>query len=67
MKIYNGMKSPPCKDCTERHIGCHGHCEAYKAFHDHHTAEKAARQLQNEMTDYFVKSALKQRRKNRRK
>lgn len=27
------MKSP-CKDCTERHSGCHGKCELYRAYRD---------------------------------
>lgn len=22
-----------CKDCQERHVGCHGECEKYKAEH----------------------------------
>lgn len=22
----------PCKDCPDRHTGCHGHCEKYKQF-----------------------------------
>lgn len=22
----------PCKDCTERHLRCHGECEKYKEF-----------------------------------
>lgn len=22
----------PCKDCTDRHLGCHSECEKYKAF-----------------------------------
>lgn len=22
----------PCKDCTDRHDGCHGKCERYQAF-----------------------------------
>lgn len=22
----------PCKDCTDRVLGCHGHCEKYAAF-----------------------------------
>lgn len=21
--------NPPCKDCTERHQACHGHCDLY--------------------------------------
>ena len=24
--------TPPCKDCTSRHIGCHGGCEAYQTW-----------------------------------
>jgi hypothetical protein len=23
---------PPCKDCPDRHIGCHSKCEKYLAF-----------------------------------
>ena len=23
-----------CKDCTERHVGCHATCEKYKAFRE---------------------------------
>lgn len=26
------MLNATCKDCTKRHIGCHAHCEDYKAF-----------------------------------
>ena len=22
----------PCKDCSERHVGCHGYCERYFEF-----------------------------------
>ena len=22
----------PCKDCTERHVGCHSTCQGYKDF-----------------------------------
>lgn len=25
-------ESPPCKDCTDREIGCHSSCEKYKGF-----------------------------------
>ena len=24
------MKNVPCKDCTDRKIGCHAECETYK-------------------------------------
>lgn len=23
---------PPCKDCKDRHIGCHAACERYQAY-----------------------------------
>lgn len=26
------MLKPPCKDCPDRHLACHDHCEKYKAF-----------------------------------
>lgn len=37
------MKS--CKDCADRHPGCHGHCERYlkeKAEHDDLAAKRRA-------------------------
>ena len=38
-RFYYGnapMGSYPCKGCTERHEGCHAHCEAYiKAREEH--------------------------------
>lgn len=26
------MLRPPCKDCPDRRLACHDHCEKYKAF-----------------------------------
>lgn len=26
------MKKAPCKECENRHVGCHGECEAYKTW-----------------------------------
>ena len=23
---------PPCKDCPDRHLGCHDRCEKYQAY-----------------------------------
>ena len=35
----------PCRDCAERHIGCHGNCEGYLSWRDRiqaqHSAERA--------------------------
>lgn len=29
-----GRPLAPCKDCKERHEGCHSTCEAYKEFNE---------------------------------
>ena len=29
----NGF-NPPCKNCADRHIGCHSECELYKIYKD---------------------------------
>lgn len=31
----------PCKDCTDRQIGCHSTCSKYKAYVDLNEAHKA--------------------------
>lgn len=31
-KIYGNSIFSPCKDCKDRHSGCHAECEEYKAF-----------------------------------
>lgn len=31
--MYSGPHSNgPCKDCQDRHVGCHGKCEKYQEF-----------------------------------
>jgi len=35
----NGAVSP-CAVCEERFVGCHAECEAYKAWHEAHKAER---------------------------
>lgn len=30
-EVKGGM-NPPCKNCSDRHIGCHGSCERYLAY-----------------------------------
>ena len=29
----------PCKDCTDRYLGCHDHCERHKEWSEQHQAE----------------------------
>lgn len=32
-RTYDHSKGiSPCKDCKDRHIGCHAHCKKYKAY-----------------------------------
>ena len=26
------MKKAPCKECTERHLGCHSTCDSYQEY-----------------------------------
>lgn len=32
MKLVFPPANAPCKDCQDRHIGCHCECEKYKTF-----------------------------------
>ena len=32
MRLVYPQANAPCKDCTERHVGCHIECEGYKHF-----------------------------------
>lgn len=34
---------PPCKDCTDRHTACHGHCERFKEYKEIREKENEAR------------------------
>ena len=36
---------PPCKDCTERQIGCHGRCDRYKAYWEQQERKRNERQI----------------------
>ena len=40
------MKAAPCKDCSDRHAGCHAECDRYKQWQIEHAAEKDARYRQ---------------------
>lgn len=33
------MKSSPCKDCSDRYVGCHSKCDRYKAWSEAHERE----------------------------
>lgn len=60
------MKTP-CKDCAERHKGCWGDCEKYKAFDAENVRrrEKAQQeQIANQyMADHIIDNAIKREKK----
>lgn len=41
------MKTSPCKDCTERTIGCHANCAKYRAFVAMNERKKASQRRDN--------------------
>lgn len=46
----------PCKDCTERHAYCHGHCEREKAFNESRPKKKPSSYIDyKKMKDPFHK------------
>ena len=58
-----------CKDCQERHIGCHGKCEKYQAENQAHRAEKARldniRWERNAANNVLINGAIRQIRRRR--
>lgn len=42
------ITKPPCRDCTQRFVGCHATCEPYKDYKIKHEAEKAERDKQKQ-------------------
>lgn len=52
----------PCKDCEERHQGCHSHCDEYQAYHaenmrriEENRRINDAREYQYSFHDRYVK------------
>ena len=44
----------PCKNCEDRHVGCHAECEKYKQFKkDAEEAKRAAIKKMKRETDYM--------------
>ena len=58
-----------CKDCQERHIGCHGNCEKYQAENQAHLTEKARldniRWERNAANNVLINGAIRQMRRKR--
>lgn len=52
----------PCKDCAERHVGCHASCSRYAEFKAGCNAQRDARAGRYVIMDYTVDTIKKQRR-----
>lgn len=57
----------PCKDCTDRWVGCHGTCQKYQEARknwDKASAEaKKEKKLADELDDYTLRTAQKIRKR----
>ena len=53
MGLVYARTNAPCKDCTERHIGCHAECDRYKVF-----AEDNRRKHEEAMKKFKIEQGL---------
>ena len=51
------MKTP-CKDCAERHKGCWGDCEKYKAF-DAENVRRREKAQQEQIANQYITDQIK--------
>lgn len=57
------MVTPPCKDCPDRHLGCHGTCVKYQEYKTKHEEELAEnRQRMDAYIDLYSYKEEKMRR-----
>ena len=57
----------PCKNCEERHVGCHGSCEKYKVADDFYKSVRAQKQREIVTELYRSDSVTKVLRDKKRK
>lgn len=60
------MTDSGCKDCAERHEGCHSKCERYKAFRKALDEKKMRERMENEAKYSLIEQAQKRKEKRRR-
>ena len=59
------MDGAPCKDCKDRHIGCHGKCEKYLEYKKELQKVKYQEKIDKKIEDdiwYGINIAIKGRR-----
>lgn len=52
-------KGSPCKDCSDRQVGCHGSCEKYRAYKDYQETIAERRRMENSINQMVVTGALR--------
>ena len=52
----------PCKNCKDRHQGCHSECEAYKELDEANEKARQENFKNNEILGFILKSKEKARR-----
>lgn len=58
------MKTPPCKGCEDRYVGCHAKCPDYKDFKNY-TNEVRQRRKEKRDLDSFYYDQMNMRKKRR--
>ena len=53
------MGMSPCKDCEERHVGCHSKCEKYAEFRKEVNEKREALREQQKLEEFSVVSAIR--------
>lgn len=66
---YDHSQMSPCKDCEDRHRGCHDRCEAYKDFRNEIDKANAQRheatRKEHEFRDYKILGVIKEQKRKR--
>lgn len=59
----------PCKNCEDRHVGCHAECEKYRKAKEETEAARGREKLSREADGYYADYAKEtlRRMKNRRR
>lgn len=53
------MTQPPCKDCSDRVLGCHSGCGKYLAYHRYREELLEKMQKENDIGDYRKNTMIK--------
>ena len=52
------MKSP-CKDCTNRAVGCHGICAEYKSYKEYNDNRNNSMKVDKELDGFLVQQVIR--------